>query len=61
VSPFVLLAAAAVGEIARGDDDVRGDIGGHRRHRMVHVFVVACTHVQIGYVQDARRHSRMRL
>jgi len=29
--------------------------------RSLHLRVLACTRVEIGYMEDARRHDRMRL
>src|SRR5207244_5269655 len=58
---FVLLPPAAVGQIARGDDELGAELPHEAREGRLDLPILACTRVKIGYVQEAYRHDRMRL
>jgi hypothetical protein len=57
----VLLAAAAIGEIAGGDDQLRADPLYEPRQSPLDLRRLTCTRVEIGYMKEARGHNRMRL
>jgi hypothetical protein len=57
----VLLAAAPVGEIAGGDDQLRLEPLDQRGQGVLDRGVLRCTRVQVGYMEEAPRHDRMRL
>ena len=59
--PLVLVPPAAVGQIARGDDELRIEPLDERGERRLDLRILACTRVKIGYMKDAYRHDRMRL
>ena len=59
--PLVLLAAPAIREVAGGDDDVRRDPVDQRGEGVLDLVILTCTRVKIGYMEDPRRHDRMRL
>ena len=59
--PLVLVAAAAVGEIAGRDDQLRLEALDEPRERPLDRGVLRCTRVQVGYMEEAPRHDRMRL
>jgi hypothetical protein len=61
VRPFVLLARPAVGEVAGRDDQLRIDPLDEPSQGRRHLRLLTCTGVEIGYVQDAGGHDRMRL
>jgi hypothetical protein len=50
-----------MGQVARGDDDVRVDPLDEGRQGALDLPVFTCTRVKIGYMEDPRRHDRMRL
>jgi hypothetical protein len=58
---LVLLAGAAVGEIARGDDQFRADPADEGGQRPLDLQILTCTRMEIGYMEEACRHDRMRL
>ena len=58
---LVLLAPAPVGEIARGDDQRRPDPSHEGGERRLDFGSLVCTRMEIGYMEEARRHDRMRL
>src|SRR5689334_14936830 len=55
---FVLPAAAAVGQIARRDDEIRTELCDESDERVLDLGVLACAHVEIGNVQDGCAHGR---
>ena len=58
---LVLLAGAPVGEIARGDDQLRADPTDEGGQGLLDLKILTCTRVKIGYMEEACRHDRMRL
>jgi hypothetical protein len=58
---LVLAAAAAVGQVAGGEDGLGGDSAGEAGERLLDLRVFVCTDVEIGNVQDACGHERMRV
>jgi hypothetical protein len=54
-------AARAVRQVARGDDELGLDVLDQARERLLDFGILACTRVQIGYMEEAPRHDRMRL
>src|SRR5581483_9908977 len=61
VRALVLLSAAAVSQITRSDDQLRPDTADQRTERLLDLRILACTRVQIGYMEEGGRHDRMRL
>jgi len=61
VRVLVLVPAAAVGEIARCDQEVRRGALDQARQRLLQLPVLARADVQIGDVQDPGDHDRLRL
>ena len=59
--PLVLLAAAAVGEVAGRDDQLRLQPFDERGEGLLDRGILRCTRVEIGYMEEAPRHDRMRL
>ena len=59
--PFVLVPAPPVGEVARGDDQLGVHPAEQAAQRRLDLRILTCTRVEIGYMEDARRHDRMRL
>ena len=59
--PLVLVARAPVREIARGNDQLRPDPQHEGLQRLLDLRLLLCTRVQIGYMEEACRHDRMRL
>jgi hypothetical protein len=57
----VLVAPAAVRQVARGDDDLRSHAGREADERFLDLRLLACTHVEVGNMQDACGHERMRV
>jgi hypothetical protein len=58
---LVLVAASAVREIAGGDDELGPDPLDEGGERLLDLGILACTRVEIGYMEEACRHDRMRL
>jgi hypothetical protein len=58
---LVLLAGSPVGEIARGDDQVWADPPDEGGQRLLDLQILTCTRMEIGYMEEACRHDRMRL
>ena len=58
---LVLAAAAAVGQVARRDDEIGPHLLGEPPERVLDPRILACTRVEIGNMQDACSHERMRL
>src|SRR5207248_564913 len=58
---LVPLPSPAVGQIARGDDELGAEPPHEAREGRLDLPILACTRVKIGYVQEAYRHDRMRL
>ena len=58
---LVLLAPAAIREIAGRDDERRLDPAHERGERRLDLWSLVCTRVKIGYMEEACRHDRMRL
>ena len=58
---FVLLAGSPMGEVARGDDQFRADPADEGAQRLLDLQILVCTRVEIGYMEEACRHDRMRL
>jgi hypothetical protein len=61
VGPLVLVAPAPVRQVARSDDDLRRHAGCEPDERLLDVRVLACAYVEIGNMQDACGHERMRV
>ena len=59
--PLVLLAAPAVGQVARGDDQLGLEPFDERGEGLLDRRILRCTRVQVGYMEEAPRHDRMRL
>jgi hypothetical protein len=59
--PLVLAPASAIGQIAGGDDDLGAHLSGEPDERCLDLRVLACTDVEIGNMEDACGHERMRL
>jgi hypothetical protein len=58
---LVLVATSAVREVPGRDDQLRPDMVDQRGESALDIRVLACTRVEIGYMQEAPRHDRMRL
>ena len=58
---LVLLAPAPVRQVAGRDDERRPDSPYQRGERRLDLGSLACTRVEIGYMEEACRHDRMRL
>ena len=58
---LVLVAPAAVGQIPRCDDQLDVDPADQVLQSILDGRVLACTRMEIGYMEDAGRHDRMRL
>jgi hypothetical protein len=58
---FVLVAPPAICEVAGGDDHIWADTVDERSECVLHLRILACTDVEIGYMEEACRHNRMRL
>jgi len=58
---LVLRATAPVGQIARRDDQLRGNSADQPGEGRFDFRVLTCTRVKIGDMQDVYAHSRMRL
>ena len=58
---LVLLAGSAVREIARGDDQFGADSPDEGAQRLLDLQILTCTRMEIGYMEEACRHDRMRL
>jgi hypothetical protein len=58
---LVLLAGSPVREIARGDDQFRADPPNEGGQGLLDFQILTCTRVEIGYMEEACRHDRMRL
>ena len=58
---LVLVPSAPVREIARGNDQFRPDPQDEGPQRLLDLRLLVCTDVQIGYMEEACRHDRMRL
>jgi hypothetical protein len=50
-----------MGEVARGDDQLRLYLLDQPGERRLDLAVLACARVQVGKVEDACSHERMRL
>jgi len=61
VRALVLVAAASMRQIPRSDDQLGIDSADQVSQSIFHGRVFACTRMEIGYMQDAGRHDRMRL
>ncbi len=59
--PLVLVSPATVGQVARGHDHFGLDPLDQGRQGSLDRGILACTRVQIGYMEEATRHDRMRL
>ena len=59
--PLVLVGPCAVRQIAGRDDQLGVDAAEQGAQRRLDLRVLACTRVEIGYMEDAGRHDRMRL
>ena len=57
----MLLAAAAVSQVAGGEDQLRLQPFDEGGEGVLDRRVFMCTRVEIGYMQEAPRHDRMRL
>ena len=58
---LVLLAPAAIREVAGGDDERRLDPAHESGQRRLDLGILVCTRMKIGYMEEACRHDRMRL
>jgi len=58
---LVLVAPTAICEVAGGDDHIWSDTVDERRERALDLRILTCTDVEIGYMEEAPRHDRMRL
>jgi hypothetical protein len=61
VGPLVLVSAPAVGEVAGGDDQLRAEARGESSQCLLYRVLIARTRVEVGNMQDACSHERMRL
>ena len=61
VGALVLAAPAAVGQVARSDDEIGLHLPGEAPERFLDPRILACTRVEVGNMQDACGHERMRL
>jgi len=59
--PSVLIPSAAMREIPRSDDQLGLHTADQCRERTLDLRILACTRVQIGYMEEGGRHDRMRL
>jgi hypothetical protein len=57
----MLFAQTAVREIAGRDDQLRLYATDQCAQRTLDLRILVCTRVQIGYMEEGRRHDRMRL
>jgi hypothetical protein len=58
---LVLFAGSPVGEIARSDDQLWADPPDEGGQRLLDLQILTCTRMEIGYMEEACRHDRMRL
>jgi hypothetical protein len=58
---LVLVAPAAVREVPRRDDQLRLGPLDESAQNPFDLPILACTRMQIGYMEEAYRHDRMRL
>jgi hypothetical protein len=59
--PLVLLAAPPVGQVARRDDQLGRHPFDEGGQGVLDRRILRCTRVQVGYMEEAPRHDRMRL
>jgi hypothetical protein len=58
---LVLVSAAAVREVAGGHDQLGADPPDEGGEGLLDLRILVCTRVEIGYMEEACRHDRMRL
>jgi hypothetical protein len=58
---LVLVAPAAIREVARRDDQLGTHPADESRERVGDVRILTCTDMEIGHMEEACRHDRMRL
>jgi hypothetical protein len=58
---LMLLPPPAVRQVARRDDERRLDPAHEGGERRLDLGSLVCTRVEIGYMEEACRHDRMRL
>ena len=57
----MLVAAAPMGQVARRDDELRLEPFDEGGECVLDRRILRCTRVQVGYMEEAPRHDRMRL
>jgi hypothetical protein len=60
-SALLLVAVRAMSEVAARHEQLRADVLDELRQRTLDLGILTCTHVEIGNVEDACAHARMRL